>query len=323
MKKIIPYILAAAAIAIAVYVMLHFFSWQEAYALVKTLRWYFFAMIIAISLTVSALKATRFFFILRFNRIRVSWIKTAYIFIASQVFTPFPAGEVGRAVLFKNKLDIEMTQIVAPVFLQALVELWTATLWVILGAILLGTQWGGIWLVALVIIMSVLSIPLLIPNKLHTFLAYFKHKGLNYGWVDNLLQVLHDLERFFTKRTVAYRWIFWLSIVLLSVAGQAVGGAIIWYIARVEGSSITFLQGAFAASVAIMIQGILTIIPGGLGVTEGGLVAVFTSFHLSWTKAVLITLLYRIVTLPLTIVIALLFLLPPYAPKLLKIQSTH
>ncbi len=296
------------------------FSWQDAYALLKTLSWSFFAILIAFSLFISFTKATRFFMILRFNRVNISWFKTVRAFVASEAFTPLPAGEVGRAVLFHKKLHIDMEQVIAPVFLQALIELWSAACLVVLSAFLASTHWG-IWIIGLFALLAVLSIPILIPKKLFLFISYLKRKGLNYGWVDRLLDIMRAMEKFFSGRTASTRVKFWLTVMAIGIAGQAIGGILIWCIAQAQGAHLTLMQGAFAAAIGALIQGILTIIPGGLGVTEGGLVAVLTSFSVPWNRSVLITLLYRIVTLPLSIAIALIFLMSLYAPKLVRVAN--
>ena len=240
--------------------------------------------------------------------------------MASEAFTPLPAGEIGRAVLFHKKMHIDMEQVIAPVFLQALIELWSAAWLVAACAFLVGTHWG-IWIIGLFALLGVLSIPILIPNKLFYFISYFKRRGLNYGWVDRLLDVMRAMKNFFSERNAATRIKFWLTIMAFGIAGQTIGGILIWYIAQAQGAHLTLLQGAFAASIGALIQGILTIIPGGLGVTEGGLVAVLTSFSVPWNRSVLITLLYRIITLPLSIAIALVFLASLYAHKIVTVTK--
>ena len=320
MKKIIPYVFAVIAVGVAIYFMSRAFSWPDAYTLLKTLSWSFFAILIAISILVSTAKATRFFYILRFNRVKISWLKTVQAFMASEAFTPLPAGEIGRAVLFHKKMHIDMEQVIAPVFLQALIELWSAACLVVASAFLAGTHWG-IWIIGLFVLLAALSIPIIIPNKLFTFISYLKYRGLNYGWADRMLDIMRALEKFFSGRTAATRIKFWLSAMAIGVGGQALGGFLIWYIAHAQGAHLTLVQGAFTAAIGALIQGILTIIPGGLGVTEGGMVAVLTSFRITWNQSVLITLLYRIVTLPLSIAIALVFLGSLYAPKLVTRTS--
>jgi len=320
MKKTLPYIFAIIAVGVAAYFMSRAFSWQDAYALLKTLSLSFFAILIAFSLCISFTKGTRFFIILRFNRVKISWFKTVQAFMASEAFTPLPAGEIGRAVLFHKKLHIDMEQVIAPVFLQALIELWSAACLVVASAFLAGTLLG-IWIIGLIILLGVLSIPILIPNKLFIFISFLKRRILNYGWVDRPLDIMRAMEKFFSGRTASTRIKFWITIMTIGIAGQAIGGILIWYIAQMLGAHLTLLQGAFAAAVGALIQGVLTIIPGGLGVTEGGLVAVLTSFSVPFNRSVIITLLYRIVTLPLSIAIALVFLATLYAPKLVTVAK--
>jgi uncharacterized protein (TIRG00374 family) len=312
--KAFSYALAFVAVAIACFMLFRSLSWTEAYAALASLRWTFIPAVIALSLLISLAKATRFFVTLRYNGSAASWRKTVHTFLASEAFTLFPAGEVGRALLFRNNLRLEMSEAVVPVFLQAITELWFAAFWVMLSAFVIGAAWGA-WLVWLVLLLAALSLPLVIPGPLHDAMVVLRRKWLHFRWTGKLVSLLHAMRRLSADRSDRERARFWSSILLLGLAGRALDGGLMWFIAASVGTHLSFLQSVFAASMAALIQGVLAVIPGGLGVTEGGLVAIFATFGVSWSRSVLITLLYRVVTLPLSVLLALLFLAPLYVAR--------
>jgi hypothetical protein len=231
-----------------------------------------------------------------------------------------PAGEVGRAMLFKKQLDVHLKDVAGPVFLQALMELWTAALSVVVTAFFVGSMLGW-WILWPIGLLAVLTAPLLFSKRLPGLLDILKRRGLTFAWIDKTkttLQYFADLVSSHGKTKV---WRFWIRTVGLGLLAHALCGGLLWFIARTVGGPITFPQGIFGASIAILIQGILTVIPGGLGVTEGGLVGILSGFAVPWQKTVMITLLYRLATLPLSIAIALVFLIAMYGKDILLRRS--
>lgn len=321
MSKIVKIIFALVItlfIAIFFYTILASFSWQEIYDSIKVLKWSTIAIFITCILSISFIKATRFFILLKSGDIKVSFIKTLMVFVSSQVFTPLPGGEIGRAILFKNKLHLEMKQVATPVYLQAVIELWTATSLAIVSILFIKLSFG-IWLViGLLTMLVILTMAILIPKKLQNVLNFLKSKGLKYKWIDKINKILDTSEEFIIRKKGGLRRRLWVSLIALGLAGYGVAGFLLWYIAKLQGVDMSFFQSIFAASIAVLIQSMLFIIPGGLGVTEGGLIGVLASFGILWKKAVIITLLYRALMLPLLIIIALLFLSLLYLLNIFK-----
>lgn len=301
---------------IILYFMLRSFSWQEIAGLIKALSWSTGIIFIGFLLAISLIKSARFFIFLKSTGVKSSFTKIAMIFITSQAFTPFPGGEVGRAFLFKNKLHIEMGQVAAPVFFQAITELWTATFLALICVFFIKFSFGPWLIIILLFLLAILTTAVISPQKLRGVLNFFKNHGLKYKWLDEVGQLLKTTEHFVLKKNGYLPWQLWILIILLAVAGHLVAGSLIWYIASLQAISLTIFQSIFAAVAAGLISSIFAIIPGGLGVTEGGLLGVFISFGLKWNKAVIITLLYRVLTFPVVIIIALLFLLLIYLPNI-------
>lgn len=320
MKRLFPVLFGLVFFAAIVFVMVRTISWYEAEQALHALSWGSITIIIGMVLAISLIKATRFFFILRFGNISVSWRNTMRIFIASQAFTPMPAGEVGRAMLFKKELNVHFKDVVGPVFLQALMELWTATLWVVFASFFVGNVWGW-WRVGFLGLFVILSAPLFFSKRFPPLFDLLKDRGLTFGWIDKTRSAFQHFESLVSSQGKTKAWRFWVLVVGLGLLGHGLGGGLLWFIARTEGAHISALQGVFAAAMAALIQGILTVIPGGLGVTEGGLVGILSSFAVPWRKTIVITLLYRLATLPFIIIVAVIFLISMYGKKFLSVKS--
>lgn len=326
MTKIIKIIITLGALLLAgiiFYLMLRSFSWQEIYALIKVLKWTTIAIFITAVLVISFIKATRFFIILKSGGIQLPFFKIVITFLASQALTPLPGGEIGRAILFKNKLHLQMKQVAAPVFLQAVTELWTAAFLTMVSSFFIKTSFGIWFALGLLVLLIVLSVAILIPKKLKDGLSFLKNKGLKYKWIDELEQTLDATRQLIVKENGGLHWRLWISIIMLGIGSHSVAAGLMWYIAGLQGVNLSIFQSVFAAGIAVLIQSILFIIPGGLGVTEGGVIGVLASYGIPWKKAVIITLLYRTVMLPLLIIIALIFLFFLYVPKILKFNHKY
>ena len=316
MKRALQIIFSCLFVSFALWAMLQAIAWRDVREDLLLLNWLNIVLIIGLVLLMGVIKATRFFYILRYGEVKVSWKNAVRIFIASLVLSPIPAGEVGRAMLFKKELDVHLSQTAGPVFLQALMELWSATLWVIFAAFFVGFPIGW-WLIGLLGLLALLSAPLLASSQLTKILEALQARGKNYAWIEKVKTTLHHFHALISPQGKTKNLLFWIRIVGLALLVQAIGGGLLWYIAQLVGVPITILQGVFAAAMAALIQGVFTIIPGGLGVTEGGLVGILSGFGVSWHQTVVVTLLFRVATLPLAILIALCFLLPIYGKNIL------
>jgi len=304
-----------------IFLMSRAISWQDAKNSVLALRWNDIALIIGVVFAISLAKATRFYFILNYGDVPVSLMNTFRIFVASQAFTPMPGGELGRAILFKNELGVHLKEVAGPVFLQALMELWTAALWVVFAAFLVGNIFG-IWIIGLFALLAILTAPLLLAKRLPGLLDILKRHGMAYKWIDKTQSTFRHFGTLVSSKGKRKAWRFWIVIVALGLLAHAVSGGLLWYIAHSVGGHITILQGIFATTAAALIQGIFTFIPGGLGVTEGGLVGILSGFAVPLPKTIVMILLYRVATLPLSIFISILFLTVIYGKKLIHRASS-
>lgn len=306
-------LLAAAVLT----VMVTRIPWDEARTQIEALRWWNIAFIVGIVMLMSVTKAIRFFNILRFGGISVSLRNTIRIFVISQAFTPMPAGEVGRAFLFKKELDVDMNEIAGPVLLQALMELWCATAWVIVLAPFVGVAWGG-WSAVVFVLLLIFTAPMLFSKSLIRSLDAAFARGIRFKWLVKLRETLDRFKRLISSTGKHRAWKFWVYTLGSGLLVYLMAGGLMKYVASLVGIDLTFAQSIFITAMGALIQGIFTIIPGGLGVTEGGIVGVFSRFAIPLPQAIIATLIYRLATFPLLIIIAGIFLLLTYGRVLLR-----
>lgn len=87
-----------------------------------------------------------------------------------------------------------------------------------------------------------------------------------------------------------------LAALLLSLAGWLAEALQVWWVVRTLGGAID-VWGAIVAFSVSMVVGSATMLPGGLGGTEIGMVALLTQRGVSWEIAVTTTALVRLTTL--------------------------
>jgi len=317
MKYLLRVLFGLVLAAAVVFLMSRVISWQDALQSVRALHWTSIAIIIGTVCMISLAKATRFFFILRYEHLNVSFWNTIRIFFASQAFTPLPGSEVARAMLFKKELDGHLKDLIGPVYFQALMELLTAVLLGIFASMFiklpLGWLFVGLW-VLLAILLAVIACSKQLPR----FFDLLKRCGMTFAWVDKAQMALQHYARLISSKGKINVRRFWVLVIGIGLLAHAVSGGLLWYIAQNQGVHISIFQSLFAAALAVLIQGALSFIPGGLGVTEGGLVGILTGFGVPWQSTIIITLLYRAATLVLPIVVAFFFLIFLYGRNVFR-----
>ncbi len=291
-------------------------SSQDARAAIQTITWVDLALGVFAAVGISLLKAARFAVSLRFLNVQASFPRIASSFMASQLFTPLPGGELARGVLLHHKLNLEPRATVGPVLLQAMTELAAATCCVAISGLFI-SKLGLLPFAGLVAFLGILVAPFVFARTTTQVVAWIGNK-LPWIRIKKIRSALQDFGDFFSSRRPASRLGLGFTILLLAIASQLVAAALLWTIARHAGHPLEAFQAVFAAALAVLIQGVLSLIPGGLGVTEGGLAGVLRAFGSPWSTAVIVTILFRLATFVLPLFIAALMFAALSGPKLFK-----
>ncbi len=269
-----------------------------------------------LSFAMSFLKAFRFLLLLHNAKIPITLWESSKVYIASQLTTPLPGGETLRAILVHHETEKPIKNTTAAIITQGFLEITSAATIMIIGSLYFH-QVREIGLTAF-IVLSILSamilnekISLYMLNKLPHKRFYSKIRTklvfIQKGFLVNINDPRHSIFKTF----------------FVSIGTHLLGGLLLFAIARSYNIDLNFFLALFIYSAGVVIQGLSAIIPGGIGVTEGGMTGLFLLNRVPFDVSIAIIFLYRIVTLLFSVVLGLLFFLFFYAYELLLVQQKH
>ncbi len=273
------------------------------------------AVLLLASFLVSLLKAARFHILVRHVDIEISFWKTLRLFLVSQAATPIPAGETIRAALLKHETGAPLGKVAAPVLGQAVYEI-AAALSIVLVASFFYPELFVPTLTAVVCLF--LFIWTLLHRKLFnallrllSYLPAIKHQldRLKRGR-DQLRQNFSLLEGGGLDRHVVMASLF-------AFLAQLMGGLLVLVAATAFDIQLNFLQFTLVYASGALLQGLFTLIPGGLGVTEGGMSGVLHLLGVELSLALALVLIVRFATLVFPVVLGLVLMIPIYFKKLI------
>ena len=266
------------------------------------------------SLAIILSKNLRFYFLIKKSDINIGFWQSCKIFFASQAASLLPGSEFVRGALLKTESGEEAIKSSGPVLAQALTEISSGMIIVLMGSFF----YPSLRLVSAVMFFLLLVIILyiffpIITQKTLNFLKYLNKGG---KYIENLINSENEVRNIMLgplKKPDVYV----LKILAFGIASQIIGGLFIFFIAAQLHEYLNFLQAIFIYSVAVTIQGIIGIIPGGLGVTEGGMLGLLSSWGLPNSTSILLVIIFRIWTLLFPVLIGVIFLIIFYWKRML------
>lgn len=269
-----------------------------------------FIPILFLSCLVSFTKASRFFFILRGHGVDLPFMKTVRLFVASQATSALPAGEAMRGWLVKQESDEEIKNLFAPVVLQMIYEVGSAMVIACTGSLFFRP-----FLLPMVIATSVLALIVVLITYENGLKKVIKRIPLAAKHAHNLTGFSSSIKKsIHTPRLLA-------TNLSLAIATQISLGFILYLIARGFAVHLSLFSAIFIAALSIVFQTIGGVIPGGLGITEGGMSGVFLAFGTPLKQSIPIVLIFRLVTLVFFILTGLCVFIIFYAKIFFKPQS--
>lgn len=269
----------------------------------------------SLAVAISVLKAWRFLILLRNSKIKISFLKNLRAFMASQAISPLPGGESMRGILIGKETGANFSETVGPVITQAYLELFSGGVLALIGSLYFNFLRFPIFL------FFILLIALAYILNSHKALIFLKR---TFGKLSFISQVINklllaqtDIKNHFIDEETHLPDKVIVRALALSLISNIIGGLLLLLIAKYYGISINIFQAVFLNSASIVIQGIGTISPGGLGFTEGGMSALLLAFRVPLGQAIAIVLLFRLLTLILNVIIGLLLLAIFYSRALL------
>lgn len=272
-------------------------------------------LLVAISLTISVLKAWRFLILLKNSDINITFIQTLKAFMASQAISPLPGGESVRGILIHKETGEKLHKTAGPVITQAYLELLSATFLALIGSLVF--SFLRIPIFSFLILMLLLAF-IINSKKALKLLRKKLSKAIIFNKIlDKLIEAQKSIRNNFIDEDTNLPDKVLVQSFALSLLTNILGGCLILLIAKYYGINLNIFQSIFINSASIIIQGLGTISPGGLGFTEGGMTGILLTYQVPLSKAIAIVLLYRLMTLILSIFLGLIFLLIFYSRSLL------
>ncbi len=294
-------------------IMLRAFDLNAVWSVVSAFPLSVLDALIVMTCLVSFLKAARFHILIRHVGIKLSFLRSVRLFLASQAATPIPAGETIRAALLKQETGVSLGKAAGPVLAQAIYEIAAAVAVVFTASLF----YDELFFPAL-IMMSVLIV----------LLGGLVHRPL-FNRVLNLLVRLPFIHQH-VERIRAGRDHFRRSFALLEGDGfdghvlasiglallaQLVGGGLVLLAAQAFGLEINLFQTTLVYASGAILQGVFTIIPGGLGVTESGMSGILHLLGVDLSTALALVIIIRVATFLFPVVLGTLIFIPVYAKQ--------
>jgi uncharacterized protein (TIRG00374 family) len=216
--------------------------------------------------------------------------------------TPAASGEVLRADALRSRAGVPLADVLVLIAFERGVSLLLliVTSACIALALLLPVPTGT---VALPVVGVIAVIPPLTRRLSRLVPSPGDHRS---AWLSGVLSHLHrlalDLERLLCDRQLLVRWS------CLTVLMFAVSAAQVWLLTRAVGASTT-LEAAWLAFAISQLAGLLSLLPFGIGVSDGSLTATLVRSGLTTDQAVATAVLVRAaVALPLILSAAVSYL---------------
>lgn len=289
---------------------------QELLKTIKTLHSPLTLIVLTFALTIISIlfKSYRW----RILIYKITQKKTSLWFSFQTVLAGIAAGsfipgrmELARPLLYKAKHQIPITQSLSALIIERAIDLLCFVLFLLIGLIFIPSQ-NIISLKIVIIILSLLTscilsaiiFPLTIFNIINKIITYiplpasFKKKLINF-----IEQAIMSFTIFHSKKTIIY-------ITILSLITNVLELVRFYFIATAFGISVTIPILATILSAGILL-GVLSAIPGGIGITEFSSVAILTTLIPSTlvTTAKSAILLDRAISYYTIIILGALFLI--------------
>lgn len=281
-----------------------FFLWgdvQSVQEVIRSIPLHYIAMAILFTLMSYLLRFVKWHWFLKVLNIKVSYRDSLNIFFIglSMSITPGKIGELLKSYMLKNVSGTEISRSAPAIFVDRLTDMFAMLFLVSLGISAFSISYVSVLivfvgLIALVIILQSRKLSTKIIDLISLIKPISKHKPK----LVTLYESMHDLLKY---RSLT-------GATLVSVLAWFMECLSLFTIIKALGLGLGLTESIFVFSFGT-VAGALSMLPGGLGVAEGSITGLLMYFHIEKPIAVSITLLIRLVTLWLGVIIGLFIFL--------------
>ncbi len=247
---------------------------------------------------------------------KIKWFSNLLVFLSAFALTVTPGklGEFIKAFILKQKHQVPYTASTAALLMERFTD--------VVALLLLGSL--GLFLEFLHPVVAVIPVLVIIISIL-----LLRNRN-NAAWIirttgryKRLRKFSRNFAKFYTMGWPLLKLDILSGAIIISLAAWIMEGVEYVLVARALGFHISLMEGIFIYSAALL-AGALTLFLGGLGATEGGLVALGVAFGMTRTVSVASAIVVRLTTLWFAVLIGwVVVVLTPGFLSLLRISDAE
>jgi uncharacterized protein (TIRG00374 family) len=225
-----------------------------------------------------------------------SFFDTLIAYFVAQPASLIPGGEAYKTITLKKHANVHISNGAPIVFLQALTE----SIGLILLA-LFSTIWLHQYAIIIVAIFIIYAIILILVRSRR--LASRHHKIINK--LPFITVTKQKIISFINKNKILLSGKSFVMLILSGLVPSLIAAYLLYDLANYIGVNLSFAEAVIALSIPAVLQNI-SFLPGGLGINEQSSVGILLILGASLPAAVALTIMIRLITLGLGILIGAL-----------------
>jgi uncharacterized protein (TIRG00374 family) len=273
-----------------------FVPWHEVLPYLKKLSPFSYGLIVILGSLFYLSRAFRYRYMLGVLNAPKSLPKTLIAYLEAQPVSLLPAGEAYRTVTLKERVDVPYSKGVPVVFIQSFTENVGLITLALVSAVILQQQ-----ALLLVVLAAVYVLILILLRARRT--ADRSRRVLNRIPFVNLAR--GKFVTFIGKNRELLSGKSLAVLLLTGLISSFIASLLLMIIANDMGITLNYAQAVIAFSLPTTLQNV-TFLPGGIGVNEQSSVGILIILGANLPAAVALTLIMRLVTLGLGIILGLI-----------------
>lgn len=290
LEKVKKNIFIALAGAIIIYLILIIYAdFSEIESVVRKINWYYFLLLFSLSFLTFLIKFIKWEYGLSILGIRVGKAHSLQIFMSSLTMsiTPGKIGDLLKSYLLKKSDSIPVSKSSPIVLVERITEFLS-----LLFICLIGIAFLEDWLLSIsliLIILVLISIVIANENLSNKFLYKFSKIRFFEKHINNLIIAFSNARLLLKPKS-------YFVMLLISITAWIVEGLILYLILQGFNVGLSLTNSILIFAFSILF-GSISMIPGGLGLTEGSMTYLLVDSGIANNISIAATILFRIITL--------------------------
>jgi len=233
----------------------------------------------------------RWIVLLKTSNIEIPFKDNLLIYLAGFTFSISPAksGELIKSIFLKNKFNIDKSTSIPIIFLERFYDVLALIVLILFGLSFLGFEFLPIVILCVGILISILF---LIYSK--SKFDYFVRFASKFKFLQKLIIPLESSHEIIRKSITPKTFLISTSLTIFYRLIEALSVYLVFLGFGIDLISYFELTYMYSASI---ILGSMSMIPGGLGITEGSLASLISSQGIDFSTALVLVIIIRFFTL--------------------------